>query len=297
MQRYAIVGTAGSWKQTPFTDPSVRIASLNDAYRLKGFIRADEWFDFHPLNKFFHTKGQMVYAHQIPPGHYCRPDDHLAWLGQQAQTIPVYLHPDYLTQHPEANDWPNAKPFPKAEVEAHFGRYFTSSPGWMLAKAVMEGYRDIAIYGIHLSTEHEYIEQRPNFEYLIGCVLGPGKKRVSVHDGLRYYESENGRIVLPEASPVLQSDFQYAFEPRPRSFLEPVKWELHKLSLKHQRRVDALKRKPWYHPLVSYQEVDGDGKPLVRKVLASTVQQEILYLEAAILDRQHELRRVELAGA
>jgi hypothetical protein len=68
-----------------------------------------------------------VWAHQVPPGYYVRPSTHLEWLKTRA--VPVFLHPDYQTQHPDAATWAHAQPFPKAEIEAYFGRYFTSSPG------------------------------------------------------------------------------------------------------------------------------------------------------------------------
>lgn len=243
-KRIAIVGTAQSWINTPWTDTGLEIASLNDAYRLKGFVRADRWYDFHPLNKFTYTEGKQIYAHQIEPGTYVRPADHLAWLAKQV--IPIYLHPDYQTQHPEAANWPHAHAFPKAAIEEHFGRYFTSSPGWMLAQFILEGYREIHIYGIHLATESEYIEQRPNFEFLIGSVLGPTKRRITVKQGMRRYETQDGIVVLPEASPVLSSDFQYAFEPRPRAVLEPLKWDAHRYAVKRERAIDMLKTKPWW---------------------------------------------------
>jgi hypothetical protein len=297
-ERIAIVGTAGSWKQVPWNDAGLRIWSLNDAYRLAGFQRADRWFDFHPIDRFFHVpEGQKtIYAHQIPPGHYVRPSEHIAWLGKQQ--IPVYLHPDYLTQHPAAAEWTHARPFPKADVEAHFGQYFTSSPGWMLALAVMEGARDIAVYGIHLSTEFEYVQQRPNFEFLIGRVLGPSKVKTTVKDGMRHYETSDGHIALPEASPVLQSKFQYAFDQRPDAHVEPVKWALHKLQVKHQRKTTALRLRPWFSPwAVEQVPVEGTNQTTTRRVMASTVQAELLQIEAAMEDRQQELRRVQLVGA
>ena len=244
-ERLAIVGTAGSWKLTPWNDPGLHIQSLNDAYRLSGFVRADSWVDLHPLNRFFHPPpGQMVYAHQVPAGYYCRPADHLDWLAKQQ--IPLYLHPDYRDQHAPAAAWPHAHAFPKAEIEAEFGRYFTSSPAWMIAHALMQGTKELHIYGIHLATEHEYREQRPNFEFLIGRLLGPRKITVSVHDGLRRYETSDGLVVLPEASPVLASNFQYAFQPRPMAALEPLKWEAHKVGVKRERLTRALIDAPWW---------------------------------------------------
>lgn len=267
-QRVAIVGTAPSWKKTPWNDPGLMILGLNDAYRL-GWPRADGWYDIHPMSKFFFNQGKAVYAHQVPPGHYVRPDGHIEWLSKLS--IPLWLH-----ETPPA-DWLHAKQFPKTEIEAYFGRYMTSSPAWMLAHVIMQGAKEIHIYGIHLATEHEYIEQRPNFEFLVGRVLGPGKITQTIHDGLRTYETEDARVVLPVDSPILQSNFQYAYDPRPASHLEPVKWELHKLQIKHARAVQALKTRKWYQ----------SGK---------AAQDQLWYLEAAMEDTKQALQRLQLAG-
>lgn len=274
-ERIAIVGTAQSWTQTPWTDPGLQVWSLNDAYRLKGFVRADRWYDFHPLNRFYHPEGEGgVYAHQVPAGYYVRPKDHLAWLA--GQQIPIYLHPDYQTQHPEAATWHHAHAFPKAAIEATFGRYFTSSPAWMIAHALMDGVKELHIYGIHLATEHEYLEQRPNFEFLCGRVLGPKHVTVTVHDGLRRYETADGLLVLPEASPILASDFQYAFEPRPRVALDPLRWDAHRVQVKRERAIAQLRTAPWWQPL---------GK----------VRADLAYLDAWGADVQEQMGRIDLA--
>lgn len=276
MERFCIVGTAPSWAKTPWNDPGLYIASLNDAHRMRGWVRADAWYDFHPLNRFHYvepTQGQ-VFAHQVPPGFYVRPTGHLDWLARQSQTIPVWLHPDYRTQQPEAATWPKAQPFPKAEIEAHFGRYFTSSPAWMMAHAILQGAKEIHIYGIHLATEHEYVEQRPNFEFLCGRVLGASKVRTTVMNGLRRYESQDGVIVLPEASPILASDFQYAFDPRPRAVLEPLKWDAHRFTVKRERAVAALRVAPWWLP-------------------KRTLQADLWHWDALLADTQDQIGRLQ----
>ena len=273
--RVAIVGTAESWIQTPWNDTGLYITSLNDAYRRPGFVRADAWFDFHPLDHFYYPpdgSDHPVFAHQVPPGYYCRPKTHLEWL--QKQMVPVYLHPDYQAQHPDAANWPHARAFPRAEIEAHYGRYFTSSPAWMMALYMMQGCRDFAIYGIHLATEHEYREQRPGFEFLIGRALGPSKVTVTVKDGMRSYVTQDGAIHLPVGSPILSSDFQYAFQPRPRAALEPLKWELHKAQIKHGRAVAQLKVAPWWQRT----------KP---------IQESLWHYEAVIHDLQEQMARLQ----
>ena len=306
-RRVAIVGTAQSWIMTPWTDTSLEIWSLNDAYRMPGFVRADAWFDFHPLNRFYFHNGQHpIHPHVIPPDYYVRPDTHLQWLA--AQSIPIWLHPDCETQgHDERSPdkdveraallaSPMHRPFPKAEIEAHFGRYFTSSPAWMMALAIMQGVREIHVYGIHLATEFEYVKQRPNFEFLMGCLLGAGKRTMTVRNDLRYYESADGLLVLPEASPVLQENFQYAFDPKPGADLEPLKWELHKLGIKKQRIASALMNANAWQPLVPVQEVTDEGSSWAYK-RRTTLRNELLYLDATTADYHDQLSRMERIGA
>ncbi len=257
IERIGIIGTAQSWRQTPWTDPGLSLWSLNDAYRMQGFVRADAWFDLHPLSHFFTPpKEQPIFAHQVPAGAYCRPVDHIAWLSRQASTIPVWLHPDWQTQTPadaaQIPAWealkamPNAHAFPKAEIEAWCGRYFTSSPAWMIAHALMQGCKELHIYGIHLATEFEYVHQRPNFEFLCGRLLGAGAVKMTLSGGLRRYESQSGILVLPESSPVLQERFQYAFEQRPDAGQEILKWDVHRFSVKRERAIQQLRQAGWW---------------------------------------------------
>ncbi len=288
--RVAIIGTAPSWQMVPWQDTDLQCWSLNDAYQLKGFVRAYRWYDFHGLDKFFHPPaGQALYAHQIPPGHYVRPEGHRAWLAQQK--IPTFLHPDYVQQYPEAATWAHAQPFPKAQIEAAFGRYFTSSPSWMLAHAVLDGVQDISIYGIHLATQQEYIDQRPGFEYLIGRVLGRTTLVITVKDGMRHYTTQDGHIALPEASPVLQAPFQYAFDVRPSSLSDPITWELHKVQVKQQRLAKALQSRPWWQPFAVVEEPLVDGSTVTVRQRCSTVHAQLAQLAAEQTDWQHALQR------
>ena len=284
MARIALVGTAQSWVSTPWTDASLKIVSVNDAYRMKGFVRADAWYDLHPLDHMLFHDGRAIYAHQVPGGFYVRPTGHLDWLA--SQQIPIYLHPDWKTQRPtDASaqagfdallQRPNVHAFPKEAIQQAYGRYFTSSPGWIVAQLLLDGCRELHVYGIHLATEHEYIEQRPNFEFLCGSLLGPGARTMTVTNGMRRYESESGILILPEASPVLQSAFQYAFEPRPASYLEPIKWEAHKVGVKHARALRDLRTAPWYRS-------------------TRQTKRELCRLEAWQADVQDQLNRVAIA--
>lgn len=238
LTRAAIVGTYPTWVQTPWDDPGLVIAGLNDAYSLNGFQRADEWYELHPLHKFYFRKRDQraVVADQVPPGHFVRPEGHLEWLKERASTIPVWL------QEAPPTGWPpNARQFPKADLEAEYGAYWASGPSYMLAHFMARGVKELHIYGIHLATEHEYREQRPNFEQLMRAFIGRQMK-VRTKDKLRYYEGAETLLVLPASCPLLSHPWQYGYQPKPQP--HPAKADLRRLQQEQSRLVTALVQRP-----------------------------------------------------
>lgn len=221
MKRVAIVGTANSWKQTPWDDPGLEIWGINDAHTL-GFPRADRWFDLHPLHKFYFRKRDQraVFAEDVPHGYYVRPEGHIEWLREQAKTIPVYL------QNDPPKGWPvNAQRFPIEAAEKMFGSYWASGPSYEVALAIMEGFEEIQVWGIHLSTEHEYREQRSQFEHILGIARGKGIK-----------------VVMAEQSPVLKHGWRYAYEPHPQP--HPASVTIQRVRHEKQQLIKALARWP-----------------------------------------------------
>jgi hypothetical protein len=241
VKRGAIIGTAPTFRNTPWQDQGLDLLSLNDAYVLPGFARASGWFDLHPIPEMvFRPKGERKVAPEhAPVGGYLRPEGHLDWLKTRA--FPVYLHdcheagcydlPVEKRSHepyPFPN-WPNAKPFPFKAIQARFGTYFSSTPAWMLAWMLMEGYRDISIYGIHLSTEWEYINQRPNMEFLLGMALAQGVS-----------------FTIPQRSSLLKGRHKYAIEPKPDLHIEKCERRIHAIKVEGQRLQQRLAALPWY---------------------------------------------------
>jgi hypothetical protein len=216
-----IVGTAPSWAKTPWNDSSLEMWTLNDAWVL-GLPRIDRLYELHPLNKmYFRPKDKSrVLETSVPKGHYVRPEGHLEFLKEAAKTIPVFL------QDTPPADWPaHAHRFPIEAIHEAFGSdYWASGPAYMLAQAVLEGYTDIWITGIHLSTEHEYREQRPQWEHLIGRVLGM-KVTKTEKDGFVYHQGETVRIVMPVEAPILRHDWKYAYEDKPVKPLSAIDLE------------------------------------------------------------------------
>lgn len=223
VKRCAILGTAPTWRETPWDDPTLEVWALNDSYLL-GFPRADRWYDIHPFDKFYFrdpTKRKIM-AEDVPAGTFVRPSGHIEWLAKQ--TCPVYVaKPDKRV--------PRAVAFPKAEIEARFGKWFDSTPAWMLAHALMEGYREIHIYGIHLATEAEYVAQKPNMLFLMGVAAGLGAK-----------------LIVPTASPLMRGSHQYAFEPDPKVPITAEQRHVARLKRTKREIEETLAHLKWWEP-------------------------------------------------
>lgn len=79
-----------------------------------------------------------------------------------------------------------------------YGRIFSSSLAWMLAEAIEKKPKEIAIYGVTMSSEGEYAHQKPSCAYLIGWAKALGIKVTT--------QKENALLSVP---------FQYGYEEIP----------------------------------------------------------------------------------
>lgn len=220
-KRIAIIGTAPTWKSTPFDDPTLEIWALNDMWVLN-LPRADRWFDLHPIDHmYFRKDGKPVFQGDVPAGFFVRPAGHLEWL--RKQTIPVYV------QDAKALGSPSAVTFPKDAIEAKFGKHFASSPAWMIGLALLEGVTELHIYGIHLATEWEYVKQKPNMTFLLGLAAGLGVK-----------------VVLPKGCPLLAESHQYAFEEDPDTPKVALKRKLARLQAEADAVTRLAQKRKWY---------------------------------------------------
>lgn len=160
-KKVAILGYTPTRKDAPYDDPEWEIWGLNDLYRFKApddVKRWDRWFEFHD-ERLGNRVGRADFSERMA--------EFAKW------NIPVYLQK-------ARPDVPCSVTYPLDEAIERFGNYFTNTISYMIALAIMEGFEEIGIYGVDMSTAVEYAAQRPSCEYYLGIAKGKGMK-VTVH--------------------------------------------------------------------------------------------------------------------
>lgn len=209
--RCAIMGFASSSRDlAPFNDPTWDIYILNELYNM--VPRWDVAFEMHNINH--------IRSNRLRDGQPVNVNAHYEWLKAQPGPGQPGFRPIYMQAHYE--DIPASIAFPLAALTSHFypegNCYFTSTPAYMMAIAIVAGYEEMGLYGIDLLQEEEYAYQRPCMEYLVGVARGMGKK---VH--------------VPTQSALMKANYVYGFtEPTDNAQLQPLRDFLGEQITKHQ---------------------------------------------------------------
>ena len=129
----AIYGFTDHKNQGPLGVPGWENWGLNELYRYMPLDKFSRWFELHPRSDFEKPKEQGG------------DPEHITTL----KTFPI---PVYMTAHHD--DIPPSVPLPRAFIEAGIGdRYVTSTPAWMLALAIAEGFKTIGLFGIDMAQD------------------------------------------------------------------------------------------------------------------------------------------------
>ena len=221
MKKVCILGFAATKEKAPLADPDVELYGINELY---GFLAPkreaatlplfDRWFELHDMQTITDSNEDQA---------------HLKWLKAQPAGRPIYMQEVHA-------DMPASVRYPIEDMIARFGRYFTSSIGYMLATAICEGrdgqlkivdpdvaYGWIGLYGIDLAADSEYADQRPNAEYLIGLARGLGIE-----------------VVIAEGAALLKADRLYGYEPGVGDGPVGEQYDRKRITDLTQQRIDAL---------------------------------------------------------
>ena len=171
-KKAAIVGFAtNTLHLVPWHDPQWELWGLNQAH-LHFHRRADRWFEMHTPE----------YTEDV------RDPQYMEFL--KKCPVPIYM----IDHRP---DIPNSVRFPiEAAIQLAGRDYFTSSIAYMVAVGIMEGFEEIALYGINLAIGDEYFYQKACAEWWIGLAEGKG---ITVY--------------VPRASALLKQWSRYGYNP------------------------------------------------------------------------------------
>ncbi len=153
-----ILGMAPNLAATPATHGERWCSNVPRSYQLKGLPSAKttytRWFNMHTIRHI-----QQRYPH--------------AYSFYQRSEKPIYLQ----AAQP---DIPASITFPREAVQQYFAingkpnKFFTCSPAWQLAFAIMEGFERIELWGFELRREHQYDWERPCFFYWVETAKAKG---------------------------------------------------------------------------------------------------------------------------
>lgn len=193
----AIVGMGPGWNQYKTHDCS-EVWALN----MGGFLleKFDRWFMTDPIErrsavlagKFALSKDETI------PMSVGIVKERIREIN--APFVSAWAYPD-LEQY---------ESYPLEEVVGQFGiPYFVNTISYMIAYAMLKGYKRIALFGVNQQSASEYMYHKPCVEFWIGMALGQGIQ-VEVHGNRsEVCQNTNGilygyRVSYPKAVELLK---------------------------------------------------------------------------------------------
>lgn len=152
-----ILGTGSGWEAAP-RESNATVYCLNDFIRQEKYgIKPDVLFIMDVLDE----KPQVVSGH-----------DNLGEVIARINSMRVPLVAPFRYE-----EIPLSQAFPLEQCVKEFGiPYFTNTICYMIAYALLNGAKEITIFGVNQAGSHEYTEERGGVEMWIGVAIGMGVK-------------------------------------------------------------------------------------------------------------------------
>lgn len=166
MKKLAIVGAEKSTRHlAPYDDPEYDIWVFNEWANADWCKRWDALIQIHPPADY------KAYNPKKDPENV-KDRDHWGWL-KQKHGKPIYMH----NVDP---DVPDSVKYPlEGIIEKFQTRYFRATICYAIALALYQGYEEIHIWGVELSTHAEFKSQRDCFIFWNGVANGKIKLHCS----------------------------------------------------------------------------------------------------------------------
>ncbi len=201
MKKVALVGGSPSTEGlAPFSDPSF-----------------DIWVHGNQIDR--HNGRRVTRLFEIHDDLSEHPPEYAGWLANKG--IPMIVGANY----PVAGE--HITRFPFADADALMGgRHLTSTPAYMMALAILEGYEHISIYGVEMAVdEHEYFYQRS-----------------SMYAWIAFAKARDIEVYIPPESGLFKDSYvEGAKAGKPQLALDPFSQaEFLKMADQHQDAIDGL---------------------------------------------------------
>lgn len=157
-KKIALIGSApSSIRLAPHTDPSWEFYACSPgAYPHLSPTRVNAFFELHRYEPPWGYTGEKNWFTK----------DYIEWMGKLK--CPVYM----IEPVPEI---PNSVAYPKDAMLEKFGPFFMgSSVSWMFAMAICAGATEISLWGIDMSANEEWVDQRPGCQYFVSVARAMG---------------------------------------------------------------------------------------------------------------------------
>lgn len=178
--KIAILGSAqSSTLLAPFNDPTWAIwCTSPGTFAQTADKRTDVWFELHRW---------------LPsdPGKAGAPGTRPWFSPEFHQFLSKYQGPVFMTE--KQPSIPKSEPFPyQLLLDKHGPYFFTSSISWMLAFALEQPIKAIAMFGVDMAANSEWAYQRPGCQHFLGLASQMGIE-----------------VVLPPESDLMQPSTMY----------------------------------------------------------------------------------------
>jgi hypothetical protein len=205
LDKVAIIAAGPTWTEAPYGDPSFERWGLNAFHRMKHHGHCTRWLQLHKPGS---GEGHIDDV------------DHIMWL-KESHDFPIYMLKHY-------DDYPSSVAYPYEDVVKSFcpesGAYFTNSVDYMVCLAMLEGFKEIHLFGTDFIADEDddYYKRRQSLEFYCGQAKGLGIK-----------------VVIPEDCALLKAEYVYGYNKKPRDNDETIKRLIHMRSSIHTKRLEA----------------------------------------------------------
>lgn len=210
-----ILGTASSMKDAPFEDDSFEMWGVSGLLGSADCKRLDRIYELHP---WYEVRSMLPLLQEM-----------------EKSEAPIYMQDVY-------EEVPRSVKFPRDEIYEHFHLsamgdplYVTNSVTWMILHGIYEGYKDFALFGVHMAHDMEYAYQRASCMWALGIIHG------------KMLSGEPYSIHVSDESELFRAQYEYGFD-QPTKLMMQMDMRRKRLAMgiqQTEKQMEDLKKQRW----------------------------------------------------